>query len=71
MLLQRLQEPDKISSPFNFDDDFYERPNYWLRFGIVLKFLTFLYVILYGPYRLILAIQKIIVPLLKNFNTAI
>lgn len=70
MLEERVKDSKQDAKPFQSGEDFYGKTDYWLRFGILLKIFTFLFVILYPPYRLILGILRFLMPLIK-LNTAI
>ena len=72
LLQATLEQNDSINNelPFNFETDFYGRKNYWFRIAFPLKLITFLYVLLYIPYRLSIAILSIFSPLSK-LNTVL
>ena len=53
-----------------FERDFYGDEHYWFKFGIMLKLVTLVYLVLYIPYRLMLGVLSIFHPLSK-LNTVI
>lgn len=70
LLTERIDNPTAEKSDFNFEIDFYGRENRWTSFGALLKIFSFLYIILYGPCKLLISFLWIFSPLSK-LNTVI
>lgn len=74
MLVKHLKNSNlslKNNERFKFDVNFYQMPYYWLRFGYLLKILTFIFLVLYLPYTVVLAVLSLITPTFLKSNTVI
>jgi hypothetical protein len=76
IIRERIKEvkknPEKIidKTEFKYEIDFYGKSNYWFKLALPLKFITFVYFLLYIPYRLSIFILSIFSPL-DQFNTVL
>lgn len=62
--------PDTSISPFDFETDFYGQQHYWFKIALPLKIITLLYIIMYVPYRICIAVLSIFSPFNK-LNTVL
>jgi hypothetical protein len=65
LLRHSLQNQSKKSSQeeFSFEPDFYGETNYWFKAALPLKVIALIYLVLYIPIRLVIAVLSLLSPL--------